>query len=769
MSTIVATANAASAATTAALGRLYSAKSDSTLHSAARQRSSSFTLKAAARSTPHHGSSTQTSLRSSYPSSLPASASSSAALTRKLSRGVSQHEETIAHRDLSAPLSPSDYSGLSLAESTGAASVPAYRAQQHQEQGIDRINLVPAPTDSIYSSRYQNNKGATGTALSDLRGNQAQENTSTVCTGRSRSNTLTNSGAGAAEAAVASINSQLDHVMRPRRPSLVNGTTGTSFIPALPTIILSPDTSKPSGTAAPHSHYPPASGLPHYAEVTESKGSDEESGTESTKLAAPISSPWGNLRLGFLPRILVLIGLFGLSLGGLYLLAQVLPPLSLPKSIDDVKVDSKILQEFATATYEGWIRTFWVFSVVYMWKQCFGIPGSAFLNILAGALYGPWFGTVLTSLLTTLGSVLAYFMSFFLMEPILNRYASSRLDQMRLQIQKKTRSTKPSASARSSTAISTAVQTSINGSSTSTSAAVASAAASLSGSSSAQRGTTLRTRSSSFTMRRAESGQADLSSLPAYAPSHYASSTGSPTTTTTASAHFLHSEIEVQESEGLLREDRTDMEKATGAQDEESAEGDRDADNEDEDDSEGTSLFMQLLLIRLFPLTPYWFINLASPLVGVPVVPFMTSMFLGCMPYNYICAQAGAILGEIHELRDIYQQPWILFQIVLVLVLSSLAVWISKRSKKRQMENDQSQRSKSRSSEDEMESDDETTHRLLGSSQEVEHHRQQPQHYRKDEEDEDTIPMSPIGHQSRSTASANKRDSAIIDMTEYRY
>ncbi|CAO3568177.1 unnamed protein product [Mortierella alpina] len=766
MSTFVATANVASAATTAALGRLYSsAKSDSTLHSTTRQRSSSFTLKAAARSTSHNSSSTQTTLRSSYPTSLPASAPASAGpLARKLSRGMPSYEEAIAHRDLSAPLSPSDYSGLSLAESSVAASVPAYRAQQ-QEQGLDRINLVPAPTDYIYNTRNQNNKDAAGTMPRDLRGNQAQDNTSTICTGRSRSNTLTNSGSGAAEVAVASINSQLDHVMRPRRPSLVNGTTG-AFSPALPTIVLSPDTSKPSSTAAPHSHYPPTFILPQYDEVTESKNSGADDGTESTRLAAPTSSPWGNLQLGFLPRIFILIGLFGLSLGGLYLLAQVLPPLSLPKSIDDVKVDSKILQEFATATYEGWIRTFWVFSVVYMWKQCFGIPGSAFLNILAGALYGPWFGTVLTSLLTTLGSVLAYFMSFFLMEPILNRYASSRLDQMRLQIQKKTRSSKASTSTGSSTATSTAVQTSVNGTSTSTSAAVTAAAGSLSGSSSAQRGTTLRTRSSSFTLRRADHGQPDLSSLPAYAPSHYAVTTGSPTTT---SAHFLHSEIEVQESEGLLREDRSDMmEKATGAQDEETVGGDREADNEDEEDTEGTSLFMQLLLIRLFPLTPYWFINLASPLVGVPVVPFMTSMFLGCMPYNYICAQAGAILGEIHELRDIYQQPWILFQIVLVLVLSSAAVWISRRSKKRQMENDQTQRNKSRSSEDEMEGDDETTHRLLRSSQEVEHLRQQ-QHRRQDDEDEDTIPMSPIGHQSRSTAGASKRDSAIIDMTEYRY
>jgi hypothetical protein len=114
--------------------------------------------------------------------------------------------------------------------------------------------------------------------------------------------------------------------------------------------------------------------LPQYNDATtpaETLDIDTSKGT--------LTAPWTNIQLGFLPRILVLVGLFGMSLSGLYLLAKVLPPLSLPKSIDDVKVDAEILEEFATATYEGWIRTFWVFSAVYVWKQCFGIPGSAFL------------------------------------------------------------------------------------------------------------------------------------------------------------------------------------------------------------------------------------------------------------------------------------------------------------------------------------------------------------------------------------------------------
>ncbi|KAF9314622.1 hypothetical protein BG003_003959 [Podila horticola] len=452
------------------------------------------------------------------------------------------------------------------------------------------------------------------------------------------------------------------------------------------------------------------------------------------------TKPRSDFELGFMPRILILVGLFVMSLGGLYLIAQVLPPLSLPKSIDDVKVDAEILQEFATATYEGWLRTFWVFSVVYLWKQCFGIPGSAFLNILAGALYGPWFGTLLTSALTTIGSVFAYFMSFFLMEPIMNRYASTRLDQMRLQIQKKTRSS--SSKSVKATATSSAVETSVTGTTPISDVYSPSLSPPTSSAAPGQRGT-LRTRSSSFTIRSTSTTEpgdrvnVNYGYLVNNPPSSYPD------------------EIEIQESEGLLTDDMRDEKPAVVTS------SDDDVSNtttEEEDD--GPSLFMQLLLIRLFPLTPYWFINLASPLVGVPVVPFMTSMFLGCMPYNYICTQAGAILGEIHELRDIYQQPWILFQIVLVLVLSAGATWASKRwTKKQQQEQDQK---KSRSSEDDLNGQlPEEVNRLLENrtfENEIDY---------RQEESTDSYSMAPLGKPAERPAS--KRDSAVIDMSAYRY
>ncbi|KAF9095122.1 Transmembrane protein 41A [Mortierella sp. GBA35] len=577
-----------------------------------------------------------------------------------------------------------------------------------------------------------------------------------ICTGRSRSNTLTSTGTAPAEVAAAAISTQFDHVMRPRRPSLVNRPSG-SVISHIPTVVVHQDNSNNNNSSAAVSsrhHYPLTSVLPQYHDSTDDDSSSSSTnkplGHDSTKGA--LTTPWGTFQLGFLPRILVLIGLFGMSLGGLYLLAQVLPPLSLPKSIDDVKVDAEILQEFATATYEGWIRTFWVFSVVYMWKQCFGIPGSAFLNILAGALYGPWFGTLLTSLLTTLGSVLAYFMSFFLMEPIMNRYASGRLDQMRVQIEKKTSRSSGKSTKTTSTSTATSTSTSI---STSTSTSTVS-----NGPSTSTRGT-LRTRSSSFTIRRTTDGADQDMSI--YSYSHQQVAANMPLTTVTPS-HC--DDIEVHESEGLLSEENI-TEKPLSQNDRildiDSSNKEIDGSDDDQDEEEGTSLFMQLLLIRLFPLTPYWFINLASPLVGVPVIPFMTSMFLGCMPYNYICAQAGAILGEIHELRDIYQQPWIMFQIVVVLVLSSVAVWLSKRSKKQQLEKEQG--GKSRTSEDETMGEDESTQSLLRQHRFVSG---QPQ-AEEEEEEQEGVPMSVLDPQDRVPSRNNKRDSAVIDMSAYHY
>nr|BAN21119.1 conserved hypothetical protein [Riptortus pedestris] len=69
--------------------------------------------------------------------------------------------------------------------------------------------------------------------------------------------------------------------------------------------------------------------------------------------------------------------------------------------------------------------------------------------------------------------------------------------------------------------------------------------------------------------------------------------------------------------------------------------------------SHNDELLFFLLSLRLMPLTPNWLLNLISPIVGVPLPLFFITVFLGLIPYNYICIQAGAMLGSISSFDDV--------------------------------------------------------------------------------------------------------------------
>ena len=70
-------------------------------------------------------------------------------------------------------------------------------------------------------------------------------------------------------------------------------------------------------------------------------------------------------------------------------------------------------------------------------------------------------------------------------------------------------------------------------------------------------------------------------------------------------------------------------------------------------DRNSDNLIFFLLFIRIFPFTPNWLINIACPIVGVPIAKFALSVFIGLMPYNYICVQSGSILASMTSLNDI--------------------------------------------------------------------------------------------------------------------
>ncbi|XP_059956085.1 transmembrane protein 41A [Mesoplodon densirostris] len=66
------------------------------------------------------------------------------------------------------------------------------------------------------------------------------------------------------------------------------------------------------------------------------------------------------------------------------------------------------------------------------------------------------------------------------------------------------------------------------------------------------------------------------------------------------------------------------------------------------------SLFFFLLFLRLFPMTPNWFLNLSAPILNIPIVQFFFSVLIGLIPYNFICVQTGSILSTLTSLDTLF-------------------------------------------------------------------------------------------------------------------
>lgn len=97
-------------------------------------------------------------------------------------------------------------------------------------------------------------------------------------------------------------------------------------------------------------------------------------------------------------------------------------------------------------------------------------------------------------------------------------------------------------------------------------------------------------------------------------------------------------------------------------------------------------LFFFLLSLRLFPMSPNWFLNMASPILGIPMTYFFPSVCIGLMPYNFICCQTGCILSAVTSLNDILT-PNIMLKMSLVAACAALpgvAAKVYKEKAKRQ-------------------------------------------------------------------------------------
>lgn len=67
-----------------------------------------------------------------------------------------------------------------------------------------------------------------------------------------------------------------------------------------------------------------------------------------------------------------------------------------------------------------------------------------------------------------------------------------------------------------------------------------------------------------------------------------------------------------------------------------------------------SNMLNYMLFVRVTPVLPHWFVNVASPVVGIPFHVFLLATAIGHQPMNFITVQAGAALGSIQHLSDLY-------------------------------------------------------------------------------------------------------------------
>ncbi|MFH4978348.1 hypothetical protein AB6A40_005057 [Gnathostoma spinigerum] len=90
-------------------------------------------------------------------------------------------------------------------------------------------------------------------------------------------------------------------------------------------------------------------------------------------------------------------------------------------------------------------------------------------------------------------------------------------------------------------------------------------------------------------------------------------------------------------------------------------------------------LFYFLISARVFPLTPHWLLNICSPFVHIPILKFAASVLFGVAPYNFLCVQAGGVLGKINSISQIFDWSTLLKLIFVSLIIFVIGIRRPKR------------------------------------------------------------------------------------------
>ncbi|KAG8956546.1 hypothetical protein FRC04_000024 [Tulasnella sp. 424] len=170
--------------------------------------------------------------------------------------------------------------------------------------------------------------------------------------------------------------------------------------PLPPPAVSSPRTSSFAGRFSPSSfHLPhlPSSSRP--ASPSSATPASPSSLLPPTRILLPI---FFVCSLFFITLLPIVIGIWTLPLHSIK---------HLPRTVQDIKQVARELNEYASSGFYGTAHIFAVLAVTSVWKNAWSVPGSAVLNVLAGALMNPLVATVLQTLLTTIGSICSSLLS----------------------------------------------------------------------------------------------------------------------------------------------------------------------------------------------------------------------------------------------------------------------------------------------------------------------------------------------------------------------
>ncbi|GAA5997014.1 hypothetical protein JCM5350_005559 [Sporobolomyces pararoseus] len=132
----------------------------------------------------------------------------------------------------------------------------------------------------------------------------------------------------------------------------------------------------------------------------------------------------------FVPQLIILVALFFSSFAVIFFFISTLPGLFLPHSVADLPALTATLSAYRASSFLAELHLFGVLTVLFLWKQCFSIPGSVLTNILFGALYGTTMGTWWACLWTATGSTGAYLIALII-SPLVEYYFATPLAMTR--------------------------------------------------------------------------------------------------------------------------------------------------------------------------------------------------------------------------------------------------------------------------------------------------------------------------------------------------